>query len=115
MEQSSSIFVSAFEAGYIWDTKAASDAAPNIRKPKKGTRYDDLMNAFEYGIIGEGIPIAPSAQMLALAQARHQAAPEREVLAAQTAEARQVRLSQRDHDPADKDFDRGARSRRGML
>ena len=115
VEQSSSIFVTAFEAGYIWDTRAASDAAPNIRKPKKGTRYDDLMNAFEYGVIGEAIPIAPSAQMLAMAQARHQAAPEREALAEQQKTARELRLAQRDSDPTDRDYNRGGMSRRGRL
>jgi hypothetical protein len=38
---------------------APSDAHPNIRKPKKGTRYDDLMNAVEYVVIGEklGAPL----------------------------------------------------------
>lgn len=115
IEESSSLLVTAFEAGYIWDTKAASDAAPNIRKPKKGTRYDDLMNAFEYGVIGEGIPIAPSAQMLKMAAAHHEAAPARDALRAQTEEARLVRLAQRDYDPADQNFGERSRSRRGRL
>jgi hypothetical protein len=113
LEQSSSILVTAFEAGYIWDTKAASDAAPNIRKPKKGTRYDDLMNAFEYGVIGENIPIAPSVQMLQQAVAQYQSAPEREALQEQIAQARQLRLAQRDHDASDRPRGRG--SRRGVL
>lgn len=118
LELDSSILVSAFEAGYIWDTRAPSDSAPNIRKPKKGTRYDDLMNAFEYGVIGENIPIAPSAQMLKLAAAQHATAPEREAQRELIRVTRQVRLAQRDHDPADRD--REARhpvggSRRGRL
>lgn len=113
LEQSSSILVTAFEAGYIWDTKAASDAAPNIRKPKKGTRYDDLMNALEYGVIGENIPLAPSVQMLQLAVAQYQTAPEREALRGQVQEARLLRQQQRDYDPSD---DRGrSRGRRGVL
>jgi hypothetical protein len=113
LEQSASILVTAFEAGYIWDTKAASDAAPNIRKPKKGTRYDDLMNAFEYGVIGENIPIAPSKQMLAQAVAQYQTAPEREALAEEMQQARQLRLAQRDYEPSDRGVGRG--SRRGLL
>jgi hypothetical protein len=73
-EKESRILVTAFEAGYIWDTRAPSDAHPNIRKPKKGTRYDDLMNALEYPVIGEAIPLAPSVSMLASAQAHYQSA-----------------------------------------
>lgn len=115
IEESSSLLVTAFEAGYIWDTKAASDAAPNIRKPKKGTRYDDLMNAFEYGIIGENIPIAPSAQMIKMAAARHAAAPERQVTKGQIEESRRIRLAQRDHDPYDRGSRRTGSSRRGAL
>lgn len=113
LEQSSSILVTSFEAGYIWDTKAASEDKPNIRKPKKGTRYDDLMNAFEYGVIGEGIPIAPSVQMLQMAVAQYQSAPEREALAEQISQARQLKLAQRDSDPYDRARGRG--SRRGVL
>ena len=113
IEQSSSILVTAFEAGYIWDTKAASEDKPNIRKPKKGTRYDDLMNAFEYGVIGENIPLAPNVQMLKMAAAQYQTAPEREALQEQIAQARQLRLAQKDHDPSDRPRGRG--SRRGVL
>jgi hypothetical protein len=113
IEQYSSILVTAFEAGYVWDDKAPSDAHPNIRKPKKRTRYDDLMNALEYGVIGEGIPIAPSVQMLSSATAQYQTAPQREALAEQISQARQLRLAQRDHDPSDRPRGRG--SRRGVL
>ena len=113
LEESSSILVTAFEAGYIWDTKAASEDKPNIRKPKKGTRYDDLMNAFEYGVIGENIPIAPSVQMLKMAVAQYQTAPEREALQEQISQARQLRLAQRDFDLSDRPIGRG--SRRGVL
>jgi hypothetical protein len=106
--------VTSFEAGYIWDTKAASEDKPNIRKPKKGTRYDDLMNALEYGVIGEGIPIAPSVQMLTMATAQYQTAPEREALQEQMAQARALKIAQRDRDPSDRGYGRG-RSRRGVL
>ncbi len=54
-ERQTDLLLTAFEAGYIWDEHAASDANPNVRKPKKGTRYDDLMNALEYLVIGEQI------------------------------------------------------------
>jgi hypothetical protein len=113
IEQDSSILVTSFEAGYIWDTKAASEDKPNIRKPKKGTRYDDLMNALEYGVIGENIPMAVTVQGLAQDIARYQSAPEREALAEQVAEARALRIAQRDHDPSDRPRGRG--SRRGVL
>lgn len=115
VEQDSSLLVTAFEAGYIWDTKAASDAAPNIRKPKKGTRYDDLMNAFEYGIIGEAVPIAQSIQAIQAAAARHTAAPQRETEREQLAAARRLRVAQRDYEPADRDASAMSRSRRGRL
>ena len=93
--------------------KAPSDAHPNIRKPKKRTRFDDLMNAFEYGVIGEHVPIAPSVQMLSQAVAQYQTAPEREALAEQISQARQLRVQQRDSDPSDRVQGRG--SRRGVL
>ena len=46
-EKHTTLLKAAFEFGYIWDEHAVSDAHPNIRKPKKGTRFDDLMNAGE--------------------------------------------------------------------
>jgi hypothetical protein len=102
LEEPSSLLVSAFEAGYIWDTKAASDAAPNIRKPKKGTRYDDLMNALEYCVIGEHIPIAVSPQVLGQAVAKYQTAGETAILKEQLEQARLLKLAQRDNDPYDR-------------
>jgi hypothetical protein len=53
IEKETSLMVTAFTTGYVWAENTASDAHPNIRKPKKGTRYDDLMNAAEYIVIGE--------------------------------------------------------------
>jgi len=115
VEQDSHILVTAFEAGYIWDTKAPSEAAPNIRKPKKGTRYDDLMNAFEYPLIGEAIPLAPTVQQLMQAAAAYQTEPERAALRATMEQARALRRAQKDIDPYDRQkFGRG-RSRRGGL
>lgn len=113
IEQPSHILMTAFEAGYIWDTKAPSEDKPNIRKPKKGTRYDDLMNAFEYPVIGEAIPLAPTVQQIMQAQAAYQTAPEREALQRQMADARQLRAAQRDIDPSDRRS--GTRNRRGLL
>ena len=113
VEQESGILSTAFEAGNIWDTKAASEDKPNIRKPKKGTRYDDLMNALEYVVIGEQIPIAPHLQSLQQATVAYQTAPEREALREQLAEAAALRVAQRDVDP----YDRRHRvsGRRGLL
>lgn len=113
LEQESSILITAFEAGYIWDTKAASEDKPNIRKPKKGTKYDDLMNAFEYGVIGEAIPLAPSVRELTQAAAQYQSAPERAALQRQMQDAMQLRRQQADYDPADGRENR--RGRRGLL
>lgn len=63
-ERETDLLVQAFEVGYIWEDKALSDAHPNIRKPKKGTRYDDLMNAGEYVVTGEGLSVPMQNQML---------------------------------------------------
>jgi len=112
-QHNSKILTTAFTAGYIWDDKAPSDAHPNVRKPKKGTRYDDLMNALEYPVIGEHIPIAPSARDLITAAAAYQTAPERMQLQQQIAESRELQRQQRDHDPADHMVRRG--SRRGGM
>ena len=119
-ERQTELLLTAFEAGYVWDEHAASDAHPNIRKPKKGTRYDDLMNACEYLVIGEKISkpvgqemwaadkrVAAMAQRVAaaaVAAARRPAAvgPTGETL--EEAERRLIRESRRmrDSDPADR-------------
>lgn len=118
-ERQTELLLTAFEAGYIWDEHAASDANPNIRKPKKGTRYDDLMNAGEYIVIGERISkpihqamwsadkrVAAMAQRVAAAAVHAAQRPARlgptgETL--QEAEARLVKAAKqmRDHDPSD--------------
>ncbi len=113
VEKSTHLLVTAFEAGYIWDTKAPSEEKPNIRKPKKGTRYDDLMNALEYIVTGEQIPLAPSVAMLAQAAAQYQDAPQRLILQQQMADARALKLAQRDVDSFDRVGRR--RSRRGIM
>ena len=65
VETNTQLLKAAFEFGYIWDEHAASDAHPNVRKPKKGTRFDDLMNAGEYIVIGERIRKPQSQEMWA--------------------------------------------------
>jgi len=107
------LLVSAFEVGYIWSRGALSDAHPNLRKPQKGTRFDDLMNAFEYIVTGEQIPTAPSVQMLTAATAQYQSAPEREILRKQIEQSRLLKQQQRDWDPSDRHFRRSGR--RGIL
>lgn len=113
-EKETNLMVAAFEVGYIWSKGALSDAHPNIRKPQKGTRFDDLMNALEYIVTGEQIPSAPSVQMLNAAAAQYQTAPEREILRKQMETARLLRLQQRDSDPSDRSF-RKHSSRRGIM
>jgi hypothetical protein len=113
-EKESNLLVAAFEVGYIWSKGALSDAHPNIRKPQKGTRFDDLMNALEYIVTGEQIPAAPSVGMLTAATAQYQSAPEREILKRQMEQSRLLRQQQKDRDPSDRRF--GSRvGRRGML
>lgn len=101
VEQDSAVLTTAFEAGYVWDGKAASDAHPNIRRPKKGTRYDDLMNALEYIVVGERIPLAPTVSQLATAAAAYQSAPQRAQLQQQIADRLALRTAQTDTHPLD--------------
>lgn len=58
------LMVSAFRVGYVWSELQASDTNPNVRKPQKGTRYDDLMNSGEYVVIGHKILVPQQQQML---------------------------------------------------
>lgn len=113
VETASHLMVTAFEVGYVWSKSPPSDAHPNVRKPQKGTQFDDLMNALEYIVIGEQIPSAPSVQLIAQASARYQTEGERRILQQQVQVARDLRRQQIDRDPAD---DRGrSRGRRGLL
>jgi hypothetical protein len=54
VERETQLMVTALMTGYVWGESVASDLHPNIRKPKKATRSDDLMNGLEYVVIGEG-------------------------------------------------------------
>jgi hypothetical protein len=131
VEEPSSLLVTALAAGYVWSDKALSDAHPNIRKPQKGTRYDDLMNAMEYVIDGEQITVPTDAEMLResdrlILTARRLAQVSRDQIANRAArgptgetfaeaEARIAKLNRahRDTDPADKRLGRGHYRTRG--
>lgn len=115
VEEESDVMVAAFETGYHYPEKQTySDATPNIRRPQKGTRFDDLMNALEYIITGAQIPTAPSVGMLTMAAAKYQAAPEREQLRRQIEQAQLLRRQQKDSDPSDRRF-RTSGNRRGIM
>lgn len=63
-ERDSKLMVSAFKVGYVWSELAASDSNPNVRKPQKGTRYDDLMNSGEYVVIGIKVTVPTQQEVL---------------------------------------------------
>jgi hypothetical protein len=63
-ERESRLMVAAFQVGYVWSELAPSDTNPNVRKPQKGTRYDDLMNSDEYIVIGHKITVPQQQQMV---------------------------------------------------
>ncbi len=63
-ERETRLMMSAFKVGYVWSELLASDANPNVRKPKKGTRYDDLMNSGEYVVIGMKLTVPKEQQMV---------------------------------------------------
>jgi hypothetical protein len=124
-EHPSDLMVTAFEAGYVWDDHAAPISDPNIRRPKKGTRYDDLMNAWEYIAIGEQFTV-PQALEMARADKQVAAMAQRVAYAAIAATHRQVgptgetlqqvetRIAQtlkhtKDRDPADRHAAQGRR------
>lgn len=131
VEQDTELLATAFGAGYIWDTSAPSDAHPNIRKPKKGTRYDDLMNALEYIVTGEQWSVPHQQQMLRAEQrltltarrvaaeahaaelARASVGPSGESYAQVMARVARERRLARDVDPADRRYGRVRRTGRG--
>jgi hypothetical protein len=76
----------------VWDEHAAPDANPNIKKPLKGTKYDDLCNTSEYVIIGERISV-PTSQGLWQADRRVAKVEARLAQAAIAASQRAVGLS----------------------
>ena len=88
VEKPSELHIAAFQTGYVWDEHAPPEGQPNVRKPKKGTRYDDLMNALEYVVIGERISV-PVHQELWQAD-KQVAAKMEQVLAAKVAQEQRV-------------------------
>ena len=88
VERKSDLHIAAFQTGYVWDDHAPPQGQPNVRRPKKGTRYDDFMNCSEYIVIGERISVPQHAEMWA-ADRRVAAAMER-VAAATIASTKRV-------------------------
>jgi len=134
-ERDSTLMVSAFKVGYRWSELQASDSNPNVRKPQKGTRYDDLMNSGEYVIIGSRITV-PREQEMISAQRRLQMLSERAIrnsdratrlaemaemgrgVSGETLSEAMTRVSReqamfRDHDPDDARWGHGGSGHRG--
>jgi hypothetical protein len=97
----SRLVVSALSVGYVWDERKNVRSNPNIRSPRKQTRYDHTMNCLEYIVVGARIPSKPRPGDLQKAAARHTPAIQRVHRQALKAEVRSVREAQRDRDPAD--------------
>jgi hypothetical protein len=129
VERESALLTTAFTAGYVWDEHAAPDTNPNVRKPRKGTRFDDPMNALEYIVIGERITI-PLAQQMWKADARVAATAQRiaqaavaathrvtgptgETLAEATRRLAIAAKQHKDRDPSDARRSQGTRQRGG--
>lgn len=96
------LLVSAFSVGYVWDERKNLRSNPNIRSPKKGTRYDHSMNCVEYITVGARIPSKPRAGDLAKAAARAKPAIQKVHQRAVRQEQAVVRRAQRDFDPDDR-------------
>jgi hypothetical protein len=79
------LMVSAFKVGYVWSELQASDTNPNVRKPQKGTRYDDLMNSGEYVVLGHKLSVPQQQQMIS-AESRMRVLSERMARARDVAE-----------------------------
>lgn len=105
------LMVSALSVGYVWDERKNLRANPNIRSPKKGTRYDHTMNCLEYIVVGARIPSKPRSAELEKAAARHVPAIQRVHQASVKAEQRVIRNLQRDRDPDDARHGRGSFTR----
>jgi hypothetical protein len=68
----SRLVVTAFKTGYVWNEKRMSPQnAPNIRIPRKGTRYDHTMNCVEYIVVGARIQPRVVGTGLQSAKERH--------------------------------------------
>jgi hypothetical protein len=68
----SRLVVTAFKSGYVWNEKKASPQnAPNVRLPRKGTRYDHVANCTEYIVIGARLQSRVLGTSLETARERH--------------------------------------------
>ena len=88
------VIVDGLEAGYVWDDKALPYTAPSTRKPKKDGWYDHTQNCLEYLELMFGTATFTPSDIA-------------------RADAKALRLSQRDDDP----YDRRVRvaTRRGIM
>jgi hypothetical protein len=103
------LVVSALSVGYVWDERKALRTNPNIRSPRKNTRYDHTMNCHEYIVTGEKLPAKPRAEDLQRAAKQHTPAIVRVARAAQRADLAELRRAQRNDVEPD---ERPVRSRR---
>lgn len=108
----SKVMVSAFSNGYVWDERKNPRANPNVRSPKKGTRYDHTMNCLEYIVVGERIPAKPKALDLARARQEHRSAIATIHRDRKQAEYEALRRQQQDDE--DEDLPRMARGAGGF-
>lgn len=111
----SRLVVSALSVGYVWDERKNVRSSPNIRSPKKGTRYDHTMNCLEYVVTGAKIPSKPRAGDIARAAATHQSAIAKTASRTLAAEQRALRAAQKDTDPDERRSIRGGGFRRQRL
>lgn len=96
------LVVSALSVGYVWDERKNVKSNPNIRSPRKQTRYDHTMNCLEYIVVGARIPSRPRAGDLAKAAARHKPAIHAVHQQAKREEIRALKRQQKDRDPLDR-------------
>lgn len=94
------LVVTALSVGYVWDSHKNVRAHPNIRQPKKQTRYDHVMNDLEYITVGARIPSKPKASEIAQAVKRAQTHNALAIVASTQARKERAALiaAQKDHD-----------------
>ena len=98
----SKLVVSALAVGYVWDERKNVRANPNIRSPKKGTRYDHTMNCLEYIAVGAKIPSKARAEDVARAARAHKPAIAQVAMRRKQQEDAALKRAQRDVDPMDR-------------
>lgn len=77
VKRETNLVVAALSSGYVWDERKTLATHPNIRTPKKPTRYDHTMNGLEYIVIGARVPAKPKSHELERAAARQRPALQR--------------------------------------